>query len=61
MPNLDDPVKRGLVAKSELDKRTNQYELPETGYELLFGELTWRTSKLITDDDQASDIHTLVE
>ncbi len=60
-PNLDDLVKRGFVAKSELDKRTNQYELTDEGYDLLLGELNWRVSKLITDDDRASDIEALVE
>lgn len=60
-PNLDDLVKGGLVAKSELDKRTNEYELTDEGYDLLLGELKWRTAKLTTDDDQASDIHALIE
>lgn len=60
-PNLNDLVERGLVAKSELDKRTNQYKLTDEGYDLLLGELKWRVSKLITDDDRASDIKALVE
>ncbi|WP_066385424.1 PadR family transcriptional regulator [Halalkalicoccus paucihalophilus] len=60
-PNLDDLVQRGFVAKSELDKRTNQYKLTDEGYALLLGELNWRFSKLITDDDRASDIEALVE
>ncbi|MDL5363861.1 PadR family transcriptional regulator [Halalkalicoccus sp. NIPERK01] len=60
-PNLDDLVERGFVAKSELDKRTNQYELTDEGYELLLGDLEWRFSKLVTDDQRASDITALVE
>lgn len=60
-PNLDDLVERGLVTKSQLDKRTNQYELTDEGYELLLGDLEWRFSKLVTNDERASDIEALVE
>lgn len=34
-PNLDTLVERGLVEKSELDKRTNEYALAADGKELL--------------------------
>jgi len=34
-PNLDVLVERGLVEKSELDKRTNQYVLTDAGEQLL--------------------------
>jgi DNA-binding PadR family transcriptional regulator len=34
-PNLDDLVTAGYVEKSELDKRTNRYELSERGVALL--------------------------
>lgn len=60
-PNLDDLVDRGLVAKSELDKRTNQYELTDDGYEIIFGQLNWVFSKLIIDDERAEDIRILIE
>ncbi|WP_066385205.1 PadR family transcriptional regulator [Halalkalicoccus paucihalophilus] len=60
-PNLDDLVQQGFVAKSELDKRTNQYKLTDEGYDLLLGELNWRFSNLVTDDDRARDIEALVE
>ena len=60
-PNLDDLVEHGLVAKSAIDKRTNQYELTEEGYDLLLGELEWQASKLVTNDERASDIKALVE
>lgn len=59
-PNLDDLVERGLVAKSELDKRTNQYELTEDGYETVLGQLNWVFSKLVTDDERAEDIREIV-
>ena len=60
-PNLNDLVERDFVAKSELDKRTNQYELTEKGYNLLLGELDWQFSKLVTDDERAADIRILIE
>lgn len=34
-PNLDWLVEHGLVQKSELDKRTNEYELTDDGRDLL--------------------------
>jgi predicted transcriptional regulator len=34
-PNLDTLVDHGLVAKSELDKRTNHYELTDDGLEVI--------------------------
>lgn len=60
-PNLDELVERGLVAKSALDKRTNEYELTDEGYDLLLGELEWRFSKLVADDDRAREIEALVK
>ncbi|MFC6904999.1 PadR family transcriptional regulator [Halalkalicoccus tibetensis] len=59
-PNLDDLVERDLVAKSELDKRTNQYELTDDGYETVLGQLNWVFSKLITDEERAEDVGDLV-
>ncbi len=60
-PNLDDLVERGLVAKSELDKRTNQYELTEEGYGIVLGQLDWVFSKLITDEDRTADVRELLD
>ncbi|RXK46160.1 PadR family transcriptional regulator [Halorientalis pallida] len=34
-PNLDDLVEYGLVEKSELDKRTNEYSLTDAGAKLI--------------------------
>jgi len=34
-PNLDSLVKEGLVEKSEIDKRTNRYELTDAGWTAL--------------------------
>lgn len=58
-PNLDSLVERGLIEKSELDKRTNQYELTEAGYDLLLGELDWELSKLVVDEEREADVKAL--
>jgi DNA-binding PadR family transcriptional regulator len=34
-PNLDELVDRGLIEKSELDKRTNEYSLSDAGEQLI--------------------------
>ena len=60
-PNLDDLVEMGLVEKSELDKRTNQYSLTEEGYETVLDQLGWMFSNIVTDEDRAGDIESLVE
>jgi len=43
-PNLDSLVEMGLVEKSELDKRTNQYELTEAGRDAVVDQLRWTLS-----------------
>lgn len=60
-PNLDELVERNLIAKSELDKRTNEYELTDKGYELLLGELDWRLSKVVTGKERAEDVTQLLD
>lgn len=40
-PNLDDLVEAGLVEKSELDKRTNEYAITDRGFQALVDELGW--------------------
>ncbi|WP_336346010.1 PadR family transcriptional regulator [Halalkalicoccus ordinarius] len=60
-PNLDDLVEHDLIAKSERDKRTNEYELTDEGYDLLLGELNWEFSKIVTSDKRATDIDRLID
>ena len=60
-PNLDDLVEMGLVEKSELDKRTNEYGLSEDGEQAVLDQLGWVFSKFVTGDDRAGDLHTLVD
>ncbi|WP_049935675.1 PadR family transcriptional regulator [Haloplanus natans] len=60
-PNLDSLVDMGLVEKSELDKRTNQYELTEDGHEAVLNRMNWVLSKFVTDDDRAESVRDLVD
>ncbi|MFP8958452.1 PadR family transcriptional regulator [Natrialbaceae archaeon A-CW3] len=60
-PNLDELVDLNLVEKSELDKRTNQYELTEDGYDAVLDGIQWTLSKVVTGDDRADEIAEIVE
>ena len=59
-PNLDDLVEMGLVEKSELDKRTNEYALTEEGLEAVLGQLEWVFSNVATGDGRGDEFHELV-
>jgi DNA-binding PadR family transcriptional regulator len=59
-PNLDDLVELGLVEKSELDKRTNQYELTEAGEQTLAEQFEWEFSKFVTTDERAGLLKELI-
>jgi DNA-binding PadR family transcriptional regulator len=59
-PNLDDLVEMGLVEKSELDKRTNQYALTDEGEQALVDQLSWVFSKFVGEDGRAETLHDLV-
>jgi len=59
-PNLDDLVDAGLVEKSELDKRTNQYSLTERGDEALLARLRWMVDRYGTGE-RADDLRALVD
>lgn len=60
-PNLDTLVGMGLVEKSELDKRTNEYALTEAGHDALVDRLAWTFSRFITTESRATTVHALVE
>lgn len=60
-PNLDDLVDAGLVAKSELDKRTNQYALTEAGYDAVVEQLAWIFQYLVTSAGRADELQDLVD
>jgi DNA-binding PadR family transcriptional regulator len=59
-PNLDDLVNKGLVEKSELDKRTNQYELTDDGFDAVLDDLEWTLSKFLTDEDREQQVQDIV-
>ncbi len=59
-PNLDDLVELGLVEKSELDKRTNQYALTEEGKQAVLDQLSWVFGKFVTDESRADELRELV-
>ncbi|MFC6963006.1 PadR family transcriptional regulator [Halocatena marina] len=60
-PNLDELVELGLVEKSELDKRTNEYALTEAGHDAILTQLSWIFSRFVTDEDRAAEIRGLVD
>mgnify|MGYP000049372738 CR=1 FL=1 len=60
-PNLDDLVEMGLVEKSELDKRTNQYALTDDGYQTILDQVGWMFSKMATGDERVADLESLIE
>jgi DNA-binding PadR family transcriptional regulator len=60
-PNLDELVELGLLEKSELDKRTNQYALTETGKAALLQQLSWVFGKFVTDEDRARELESLIQ
>ncbi|QLG63050.1 PadR family transcriptional regulator [Halorarum salinum] len=54
-PNLDSLVEDGLVEKSELDKRTNEYALTAAGEQALFDHLDWIFSKYVPGQPAGAD------
>jgi DNA-binding PadR family transcriptional regulator len=60
-PNLDTLVEMGLVEKSELDKRTNQYALTSDGEAAVLERLDWVLSKFATDENRAASLRALID
>ena len=60
-PNLDDLVEMGLVEKSELDKRTNQYELTDAGHDTVLGRIEWVLERFVTDETRAAEVRELLD
>jgi DNA-binding PadR family transcriptional regulator len=60
-PNLDELVEMGLVEKSALDRRTNEYALTETGHTTLTNQLSWVFSRFVTDESRAAELHALLD
>lgn len=59
-PNLDTLIERGLVEKSELDKRTNEYAITDDGIDVLLDSFEWRFRKFITNDERAEQVRDLL-
>ena len=60
-PNLDDLVEMGLIEKSALDKRTNQYELTETGHETVRDQLEWTLARTLGSEDTHETFDAVLE
>ncbi|WP_418281259.1 PadR family transcriptional regulator [Halorubrum sp. DTA98] len=60
-PNLDDLVEMGFVEKSELDKRTNQYELTESGHDTVLGQVEWVLNRFVTNEERADEVRELLD
>ena len=60
-PNLDDLVEMDLIEKSELDKRTNQYELTEEGHQAVLDRFDWMFSKFVADESRADEVRDLID
>ena len=60
-PNLDDLVNMGLVSKSELDKRTNQYALTDAGYDAVIEQLSWIFNYVVTSTERADDLQDSID
>src|SRR6056297_1709584 len=45
-PNLDELVERGYVEKGQIDRRTNSYDLTESGERALVDRREWENSYL---------------
>ncbi|MFC6960922.1 PadR family transcriptional regulator [Halocatena marina] len=60
-PNLDDLVEMDLVEKSELDKRTNQYALTQSGYDAVIDHLSWVFSRFVTNNGRGDEVRALVD
>jgi DNA-binding PadR family transcriptional regulator len=60
-PNLDTLVEAGLVEKSALDKRTNEYALTERGVDALAVDLSWLLDRFVTGEDRADRVRDVIE
>jgi DNA-binding PadR family transcriptional regulator len=60
-PNLDDLVEMGFVSKSELDKRTNEYELTDEGLDAVVDHLEWTLSKFVTNQDRVERVTSILK
>ena len=50
--NLDTLCYKGLVEKSELDKRTNEYALTDDGRDAIQADVQWQVERVALEDDE---------
>lgn len=60
-PNLDDLVGLGLIEKSELDKRTNEYALTDRGVAAVEDLIGWQLDRYLTDESRAAFVRDRLE
>lgn len=60
-PNLDELADMGLIEKSKLDDRTNEYALTDAGKDALLEQLEWVFSKYVTTDARANELRDRID
>lgn len=60
-PNLDNLVDAGLVEKSQLDKRTNEYTLTDEGLAAVEDLLAWSITRYVVGADRDEFVRELLE
>lgn len=60
-PNLDELVEEGLLEKSALDKRTNEYALTDAGLDAVEADLRWSFDHYLSDESRYETIESLLE
>jgi len=60
-PNLDELVDEGLIEKSQLDKRTNQYALTESGFDAILDQVRWTLDRVLNGEESSERFEKLVQ
>ena len=60
-PNLDELVEQGLLSKSALDKRTNEYALTEAGEAAILEHLSWVFEHTVSSEGRAETVQQLID
>ena len=58
--NLDELVDLNLIERGELDGRTNEYSITESGYDVLYAKFAWQAEQIGTDEQHAEELRTVV-
>lgn len=60
-PNLDSLVQEGLVEKSALDKRTNEYALTSAGGDVVRDQLMWTIQNYVADHKHVAKMGKIID